>query len=139
MMTAVAQYLITAVVMAFVLWPLVRARRAETVDEPESVSPLEKQKLDAYAAIKEAEFDRRMGKLSEADFEEQTLRYRQQALSAIAALEKSHRRGGKSAGSAPPAAHAPVRMSFCPSCGQRLVAGANFCSGCGRALREAVA
>ena len=138
MMAAVAQYLVTAVVMAFVLWPLVRARRAETVDEPESVSPLEKQKLDAYAAIKEAEFDRRMGKLSEADFEEQTLRYRQQALAAIAALEKSRRRGGKSAAT-PAAAHGSVRMAFCPSCGQRLVAGANFCGGCGRALREAVA
>jgi cytochrome c-type biogenesis protein CcmH/NrfG len=137
MLTAVAQYLLTAVVMAFVLWPLVRARRAETADEPETLSPLEKQKLDAYAAIKEAEFDRRMGKLSEADFEEQTLRYRQQALAAIAALEKSRRRGGKQA--APPAAAAPVRMYFCPSCGHRLVPAANFCSSCGRALREAVA
>ena len=75
-----------------------------------------------------------MGKLSDEDFTALTQRYRQQALTAIAALDQARRaettrRGGR----------APARMAFCPSCGDKLAARANFCSNCGRSLRETAA
>ena len=63
MMTAVS-WLFAVAALLFVGWPLFRARLGME-REPDSVPPLERQKLDAYAAIKEAEFDRRMGKLSD--------------------------------------------------------------------------
>lgn len=138
-MTSVLSFLVVAAVMAFVGWPLFRSRPAEPPvrQEGESTSPLERQKQEAYAAIKEAEFDLRMGKLSEEDFKMLEQRYRQQALAAIVALEKSGARG-KTARQ-PTGAVAPSRFTFCPSCGQRLAARANFCGACGRSLRDAVA
>ena len=129
----IVSWLFAAVALGFVAWPLLRARVGEPAAEADSVSPLERQKLDAYAAIKEAEFDRRMGKLSDEDFTALTQRYRQQALTAIAGLEQAKRVDAARRG------RAPVRMAFCPSCGEKLAARANFCSNCGRALRETAA
>ena len=126
-------WLLAAAALAFVAWPLVRARVGDGASAPDSLPPLERQKLDAYAAIKEAEFDRRMGKLSEEDFNALTQRYRQQALAAIAALEQAKRADLARRG------RAPTRMAYCPSCGEKLAARANFCSNCGRALRETAA
>jgi hypothetical protein len=138
-MTSILSFLIVGAVMAFVGWPLFRSRPAEPEElaEGESRSPLERQKQEAYAAIKEAEFDLRMGKLSEDDFKALEQRYRQQALAAIVALEKSSAR----ARAARPAAGGakPSRFAFCPACGQRLTAQANFCGMCGHSLRDAVA
>jgi hypothetical protein len=131
MMTAVS-WLFAAAALLFVGWPLFRARLGAD-REPDAVPPLERQKLDAYAAIKEAEFDRRMGKLSDEDFTALTQRYRQQALAAIGALEQARRAETSRHG------RAPSRMAFCPSCGDKLAARANFCGNCGRALRETAA
>lgn len=136
MIASLLSWVVVAAVVAFVGWPLVR--RAATGDgtAAEVLPPLERQKLEAYAAIKEAEFDRRMGKLSEDDFTALTQRYRQQALAAMAAIEQARR-----AADAPrrSARSAPVRFVFCPSCGERLAPRANFCSACGRASRESAA
>jgi hypothetical protein len=133
MATDIVSWLFAAVALGFVAWPLLRARVGEAAAEADSVSPLERQKLDAYAAIKETEFDRRMGKLSDEDFTALTQRYRQQALAAIAGLEQAKRVDAARRG------RAPVRMAFCPSCGEKLAGRANFCSNCGRALRETAA
>ena len=132
MMTALS-WLLAAAALAFVGWPLVRARAGGGVRELDAGSPLERQKREAYAAIKEAEFDRRMGKLSDDDFNAIAQRYRQQALAAIAALEQVRRADAARRG------RAPTRLAFCPSCGDKLPARANFCSNCGRALRETAA
>ena len=127
-------WLLAGAALAFVGWPLFRARvGGGGAREADPVSPLERQKLEAYAAIKEAEFDRRMGKLSEEDFAALTQRYRQQALDAIAALEQALRAETARRG------RAPARMAFCPGCGEKLGPRANVCSRCGRALRETAA
>lgn len=122
----------TAALLVFVGWPLFRAPRQHEPPEADGVSPLERQKLEAYAAIKDAELDRRMGKLSDEDFAAITARHRQQALAAISAIEQARR-------SVPTRRETTRRMAFCPWCGEKLVARANFCSACGRALRESAA
>jgi hypothetical protein len=132
-MMTVVSWLLAAAALVFVGWPLFRARLGGDASTPDSVSPLERQKLDAYAALKEAEFDRRMGKLSDEDFAGLDQRYRQQALSAIAGLEQAKRADSARRG------RAPTRMAFCPGCGQKLAQRANFCSNCGRSLRETAA
>ena len=48
----------------------------------------ERQKRQALAAIKEAELDHRMGKLSDADLAGMRARFEAQALEAMAALER---------------------------------------------------
>ena len=129
MSNAVLSGLAVVLALAFVGWPFFRTPDEEA--DGESLSPLERQKLEALTAIKEAEFDLRMGKLSQADFASLEQRYRRQALEAIAALEAAQ--------PSPVAARAPragSSFAFCPDCGQKAGPGANFCAGCGRDLRR---
>jgi NADH pyrophosphatase NudC (nudix superfamily) len=113
-----------AAVALFVGWPLFQARRGIAVRDGDSFSPLEREKREALAAIKEAEFDRTMGKLSEEDFASLRARYRTQALAAIAALEAAR-----------PAAGGATETRFCGHCGAALTPRTNFCPACGTATR----
>ena len=116
-------------VALFVGWPLLQARRGAEPGDAADALPLERQKREALAAIKEAEFDRAMGKLSDVDFAQITQRYRDQALAAMAALEAGTPAGRPGA----------PRLAFCPQCGTKLPPRANFCGGCGHALRPQAA
>lgn len=120
-------------VAVFVMWPLFAAADDETLapEVADPVAALEGQKQAAYAAIKEAEFDRRTGKLSDDDYENLVGRYKQQALEAIAALEKVAVVKGRSV-----APGSPV-VRFCPACGTKTAPGANFCGNCGATLTAA--
>lgn len=115
----------------------------ELIDLEESDSP----KVRALLALKEIEFDRATGKLSDEDYASLKAKYSAHALAAVKA-EASE------AAPAPPvtavaattplpdddAAEAAVRRirsrekRSCPSCGPRPEAGAVFCSACGRKL-----
>ena len=116
-------------VALFVGWPLFQARLGAAPAAPDALTPLERQKREALAAIKEAEFDRAMGKLSDEDFAQITGRYREQALVAMAALEAATTARPAGAGG----------LAFCPQCGGKLAATANFCGGCGHAIRPKAA
>lgn len=128
--------LIIVAAAAFVAAPFFTSASTAELPGPVFRGQLERQKLDAYAAIKEAEFDYRMGKLSETDFGALRDKYAGQALAAIAALESA------TAGQRPraiAAARRPARIAFCPMCGHTVPPRANFCPACGRSLEEAVA
>lgn len=129
-MTFAAGFILIAAVFAIVAWPFFR-RPAE--EEPGSPSPdalegWERQKAEAYGAIKDAEFDLQMGKLSDPDFHFIRDKYAGRALEAIAALEQAKARARE-------AAPRVVRFLFCPECGNKLPSRAKFCPGCGRSLR----
>lgn len=115
--------------LAYVGWPLVQARLGSDTAEPEMLPPLERQKREALAAIKEAEFDRAMGKLSDEDFAALTARYRAQAMEAIAQLDRLR--------TSRPAAARRGAARFCAQCGKALAPGAKFCGACGAAVRTA--
>ena len=95
----------------------------------------ERRKHEAYAAIKEAEFDLRMGKLSETDFAAIREKYVAEAVSAITALDQLQTSEPRHIGSA----RRSARIAFCPACGHGVPPRANFCPACGRSLTEAVA
>jgi hypothetical protein len=98
---------------------------------------LERQKLDAYAAIKELEFDYQMHKLSDADFAAIRDKYASQALDAIAALDATKTAQPRQAASGHrPEGRRASRVAFCPGCGVSVPARANFCPACGGSLRE---
>lgn len=138
MLTAIASVLLVTLVGLFVVWPFLRPTAPTSDAAPDSLSPLERQKLDAYVALREAEFDFRMGKLSDADYAALRDRYRNEALSAIAAIEDARNRNKRERPKAVTSKSAR-RIAFCPACGERLPKQANFCGGCGHSLRELVA
>lgn len=128
-MSLVFGFLLVAVAALYVALPFLRREGDAPLPEAVSASPLERleqQKREAYAAIKEAQFDHQMGKLSDADLQAITEKYRAEALAAIAALD-AHREAADD--------RAPARIAFCPTCGRKLPGKANFCPGCGRAIK----
>lgn len=135
-MDLVIGFVFIIVAAAFVSAPLLRREApAEAMGPAPPRGQLERQKLDAYSAIKEAEFDHRMGKLSDADFAALREKYGSQALAAIAALDSAHTAQQRKLGEV----RRPTRIAFCPACGRGVPPRANFCPACGRSLREAVA
>jgi hypothetical protein len=84
---------VVGVLACFVAGPLLRASEGAAwaggapVSDPERYR-LEKEKELAYAAIKEAEFDFQMGKLSAEDYALMRQQHEARALKALAALDE---------------------------------------------------
>jgi hypothetical protein len=76
-------------IAAFIAFPLLSpSEEPEFPSEPESqATRWEKQKTDAYAALKEAEFDLQMGKLTDVDYQSLREKYEARALEALAQLD----------------------------------------------------
>ncbi|HEX5818439.1 MAG TPA: zinc ribbon domain-containing protein [Gemmatimonadales bacterium] len=146
---ALAALLVGVALTALVVSPLVSSRPvvAEVDDEPEEFD--QTPKGIALAALKEIEFDRATGKLSEDDYQFLKARYSQQALAAIKAddgavpaeagavalagaaddvesLIAARARAIRTAASS----GAPT----CPTCGPRPEPDALFCSDCSARL-----
>ena len=71
--------------------PLFQAAPEGAALPPAEREALERRKRQALAAIREAELDHRMGKLSDDDLQTMRARFEAQALEAMAALEKEGR------------------------------------------------
>lgn len=101
--------LLSLVALSFVLYPLLFDSKSAPVVPQESG---ESSRNPALEALREIEFDRETGKLSEADYSALKTEYTQRAVAVMRAGE------------------APV----CPNCGPRPERDAVFCSNCGTAL-----
>jgi zinc ribbon protein len=92
---------------------------------PEPDAAEETRRGIALIALKEIEFDRETGKLSDDDYEMLKERYSAEALNALAEEERA-------APSEVPAAVSSAAV--CPRCGPRPEPDAIFCSSCGMGL-----
>jgi hypothetical protein len=130
--------LLVVVALGYVLYPLVFASAApnarpafarRTVRTPDGGE-------DAIVALREIEFDRATGKLSDADYTDLKTRYTQRALAAMRAT-----------GSVSPVAPGEdvveaavlairARLRSCARCGPRPEPDAIYCSNCGAYLDE---
>jgi hypothetical protein len=90
----------------------------------------------ALRALKEIEFDRATGKLSDADYETLKARYTSEAL---AALRETAGVGTRNAGHVvvPPFPDSRVPGPICPTHGPRPESDAQFCAECGSRLASA--
>ncbi len=137
---AVAAALVGMVALWLVLRPLLGPPRPpDLVEEP--LEQDETPKGVALLALKEIEFDRETGKLSDVDYQHLKGKYTAEALDALRAADAAgvpddaevliaeRVRGLRfAAGTAHPGAPA------CPACGPRPEADALFCSSCGSRL-----
>ena len=92
----------------------------------------------ALRALREIEFDRATGKLSDADYEGLRAKYTEEALAALRAGDAGR---GTGEGSTPVQTRPPslVPRPVCPTHGLRPEPDAAFCSECGRRLGTAQA
>jgi len=103
---------------------------------------LEREKLLTLRSIKELEFDRAMGKLSDADWHEMSGRLRARAAGLMKQLdagagyrEQIERDLARRLAVPPqPEGHAPSAGNFCTECGTKNEGDAKFCKNCGHKL-----
>ncbi len=100
---------------------------------------LEREKLLTLRSIKELEFDRAMGKLSDADWQEMSGRLRARAAGLMKQLdagsgyrEQIERDVARRLGEPPVATS--TRGNFCTECGTKNEEDAKFCKNCGHKL-----
>jgi hypothetical protein len=128
----IAGIVVAVAVLALVLEPLVRGRPWPVIagvgspdDGDVDFSAVEESgspKIQALLALKEIEFDRETGKLSEDDYATMKATYQRTALAAIEREAK-----GADADRSP--------VAVCPTCGPRPESTAKYCSDCGGTLR----
>jgi DNA-directed RNA polymerase subunit RPC12/RpoP len=119
-------------VVAVIGYPFVRVWSAGEADDDflelnEESEILYRRKETAYAALKELEFDYRIGALSERDYRELEAKYKLEAIEAISAVEERE---------TDEQAFAAAGQQECPACGQEYEPGVRFCSVCGERLPE---
>ncbi len=134
----IAAILVGLAVLAVVLDPLLRnAAAVRPAVEPED--PEETPKGIALAALREIEFDRATGKLSDEDYAALKAKYSEQALALLRTEQET-----QAADVAPDQIEAMVEARLrvirgtesvvCPRCGPRPEADAIYCSNCGDRL-----
>jgi len=142
-----AAVLIVAGIALYVAAPLAGGITSGAQTEKKSaaeIAALRREHALAVQGLRELEFDREMGKLSDADYNSLRLALENRALAAMSSLEKLSAAGAqpRTAGEnrvaqlrrpAQAAAQAG-RGSVCPGCGVRAAAGSRFCGDCGAAL-----
>jgi Double zinc ribbon len=143
MLELITGILLAAGAVYFVLQPILRPvpsgggmRDAGSVDEGDDPDDDFSPRAVALRALKEIEFDRATGKLSDADYDALKTRYTSEALVALRA-ESRELGAGSSPIHAAPAPRSPLPAPSCPTHGPRPEADAQFCSDCGRRLATA--
>lgn len=148
-------------VLGFVVWVVFRAAQAlvrepaareTTVATGRRRKELEREKQALVKALKELEFDHKMGKVSDKDFAEISGTYRARAVRVMRQLEEAgrdyetliaeevkKRRSGAAAVSAQPSATEASDPHACPKCKTKNDADAEFCKKCGSKLASAEA
>jgi hypothetical protein len=137
MLALVIGTLLAVAALAFVLYPLLFDARSSSA--PRSVRPRQSATArdeDAVVALREIEFDRATGKLSDADYAELKTRYTARALEAMRASG-----GASESGAAVDPVEQAVlafraRLRSCARCGPRPEPDAIYCSNCGAYLEE---
>ena len=152
------EYIVTIGLVAgagcWILYPLLKPDQYKTTPVSrvtESLRQLEVKKDNAYAAIRELEFDYNMGKLSKVDFDSLERRYRADAVRLIEEIDKLQS-GHKVDEKTPEAdleSHAEGKIIalrkkksnaaqsiFCVQCGTEVSVPGRFCHCCGERLES---
>ncbi len=120
--------------------------RMKDIPAPEPVSPtkhLEERKAAIYENLRDLQFEYRVGKLSDEDYQQTKLGLQKELAGVIAEMEKIT--AAIAAGKPVPAAEAPKAKAaaapaaepagkVCPHCGAKFAKTMKFCGECGKAM-----
>ena len=130
MVLASAVVLVVALTVVFTLFV-----RKQDLPLPEPVSPtqhLEDRKAAIYENLRDLQFEYRVGKLSDADYQRTKLGLQKELAGVIAEIEKIAT--GKPGAPAAPAPPPPRPATVCGSCGAKFSEPMKFCGKCGKAM-----
>src|SRR5215471_18046662 len=131
MFLASAVVLVVAATVVFTLFV-----RKDDLPQPEPVSPakhLEERKAAIYENLRDLQFEYRVGKLSDADYQQTKVGLQKELAGVLGEIEKVM--GGRPAVVAPPPpAPMPPAGTVCPHCGAKFPKAMKFCGECGKAM-----
>jgi hypothetical protein len=136
-MTILLTIAVTIAVLAFTL----RIRESD-LPEPLPVSPvqyLEDRKAAIYENLRDLQFEYRVGKLSDADYQATKLALQKELAGVLAEMEATTAKLGLGGARAPKPASvtapaAPAAGLKCPHCGATFEKPLKFCGECGKAM-----
>ncbi|HLH40764.1 MAG TPA: hypothetical protein VKX39_16560 [Bryobacteraceae bacterium] len=124
--------LVVAVTTTFTLFV-----RAKDVPPPEPVPPtrhLEERKATIYENLKDLQFEYRLGKLSDSDYQQTKLTLQRELAVVLAEIEKM---SAAAPAPKPPKAQPKPKSApgiDCPHCGAHFDHAMKFCGECGKAM-----
>jgi hypothetical protein len=127
----IAVVLLLAVTLLYTLFV-----RAKDIPPPDPVSPtqhLDERKAAIYENLRDLQFEYRVGKLSDADYQQTKLALQKELAVVLAGIEQI----AKTAPSKPTQAvrPAPKKAEFvCPHCGKQFSTAMKFCGECGKEM-----
>lgn len=134
MILALAVVIVVAVV-AFVAG--VRARDVPPPEPPSPTAHLEEHKARIYDNLRDLQFEYRVGKLSDEDYQRTKLGLQTELAGLLAEIDRV--RGGDAGPAAAPSEPPPVPPppsggQICPHCGAKFAQPLKFCGECGRSM-----
>jgi hypothetical protein len=128
-------FLVLAVLLAVGALLFTLLVRAKDVPEPEAPSPtahLEQRKEQIYENLRDLQFEYRVGKLSDEDYQKTKLGLQTELAGVLAEIDRLQP-AVVPALAPPPPPRAPVAM-FCSYCGAKFPRPMKFCGECGKAV-----
>src|SRR6202795_5165029 len=107
--------------------------RAKDIPPPDPVSPtqhLDERKAAIYENLRDLQFEYRVGKLSDADYQQTKLNLQKELAAVIGEIEQTPAQ----AAAAQAKAAAPKPGTKCPHCGATFLKSMKFCGECGKAM-----
>jgi len=128
-------------VAVIIAMPLMRATGPEAEAVDERTEQLNREKTVALMAIREADFDRATGKLTEDDYSVLRGDYEKRALGAMTELDAAGRQVvvAPLAREASATAAGGVTAAFCAACGNAFGETDRFCASCGQSRPQLAA
>jgi hypothetical protein len=111
--------------------------RTKDVPDPIPVSPvqhLEDRKAAIYENLRDLQFEYRLGKLSDEDYQRTKLTLQKELAGVLAEMEEIAKRLGMTTKKTAPAQKKTVASTACPHCGARFANSMKFCGECGKAM-----
>lgn len=132
-----------AILLAFSALIFTLFVRAKDVPEPLPISPiqhLEDRKQAIYDNLRDLQFEYRLGKLSDQDYQQTKQALQKELATVLAEIEATVKRLNlkptrvPAAKSQPKPAAAPMSGTVCPHCGAKFPQALKYCGECGRAI-----
>ena len=136
MITAIA-CIVTAGVLLYIL-----GVRPKDLPEPQPVSPfqhLDERKAAIYENLRDLQFEYRVGKLSDEDYQQTKKDLQKELAQVLAEVDRIREQLGAKpakAAAAPAPKPAPPEQFVCPSCSAEFDKDLKFCGECGRPMRK---
>jgi len=115
--------------------------RVKDIPAPEPVSPLqhlEDRKAAIYDNLRDLQFEYRVGKLSDEDYQRTKISLQKELAVVLGEMEETAKRLGLATKKSAPASRAtqavPAPPNTCPHCGAKFPQSMKFCGECGKAM-----